>query len=198
MRDRRKEALRDEIVAAARSLFIDVGYDAFSMRKLAEKVGCSAGNLYLYFPGRDDLFRCLIDESFAELQRMIVDSVEASGADPVARLKRGLRTYVEFGLRHPDAYGIAFLVRRPKQRQPIRPHAAFAVLQQIVADCVASRHFRAVDVELASQAVWTAIHGLTSLFIHLPRFPWVDRDQLVTTVIDHAVDPFLRPRKARD
>jgi AcrR family transcriptional regulator len=199
LRERRKEELREEILAAARTLFVQIGYDAFSMRKLAEKVGCSAGNLYLYFPSREELFRCLMDESFAELKQQLVESCEPGPGpvDPVARLKRGMRAYVDFGVSHPDAYGIAFLVRRPQQRDTIKPHAAFSFLQTVVASCVAAKRFRAVDVDLVSQSLWVAIHGLTSLLIHLPQFPWVARDQLMATVIDNAVDPFTRPRKGR-
>ena len=196
-RERRKEALREQIAATARGLFIEVGYDAFSMRKLAERVGCSVGNLYRYFPSREGLFRSLIDESFAELNDTLAGNVVAGTNDVVARLKRGMRAYVDFGLRHPDAYRVAFLVRRPTQHGAIKPHAAFDVLRGIVGECVAARRFRAVDVDLASQTVWAAIHGLTSLLIQLPQFPWVERDELVATVIDNSVAGFLRPKKGQ-
>jgi AcrR family transcriptional regulator len=200
LRQRRKEALREEIITVARNLFMDVGYDAFSMRKLAERVGCSAGNLYLYFPSREVLFRHLIDDSFAELHEMLVRPEGGSGGpaiDPVVQLKRGMRTYIEFGVRHPDAYGVAFLVRRPTEREPIKPHPSFEVLRSIVARCIAAKRFRRVDVELASQILWTSIHGVTSLLIQLPQFPWVASEELVDTVIDNAVAPFTRPPKGR-
>lgn len=196
-REERKEALREQITSAARALFLEVGYEAFTMRKLAARVGCSAGNLYRYFPSREALFRGLIDESFAELNDTLVGSVVARTGDAVVRLKRGMRAYVEFGLRHPDAYRVAFLVRRPAQHGAIEPHAAFDVLRAIVGECVATRRFRAVDVDLASQTVWTAIHGLTSLLIQLPQFPWVEHDALVAAVVDNAVAGFVRPGKRR-
>jgi len=41
---------------------------------------------------------------------------------------------------------------------------------------------------MTSQALWTAIHGVTSLLIVLPRFPWADREQLIDRVIDTAID----------
>src|SRR3954447_17844503 len=93
LRQRRKEELRERILVAARALFVQVGYDAFSMRKLAEEVGCSAGNLYLYFESQEHLFRCLVDDSFAELERDLRAAL-SSHRDPVARLRRGMRAYV--------------------------------------------------------------------------------------------------------
>jgi AcrR family transcriptional regulator len=193
LRQRRKEELRERILVAARALFAQVGYDAFSMRKLADEVGCSAGNLYLYFESQEHLFRCLVDEGFAELERELRAAL-SSHRDPVAQLKRGMRAYVDFGVRHPDAYRIAFLVRRPRQQGAIEPHAAFETLRIAVRACVAARRFRKIDVDLASQALWTALHGVTSLLVQLPQFPWVDTEQLVATVIDHAVQPLLPPK----
>jgi len=191
LRQRRKEELRERILDAARALFVKVGYEAFSMRKLAEKVGCSAGNLYLYFESQEHLFRCLVDDSFAELERELRAAL-TSKHDPVTQLRRGMHAYIDFGLRHPDAYRIAFLVVRPRQHGAIDPHASFKTLRTAVSACVAARRFRKVDVELASQALWTALHGVTSLLVQLPQFPWVDSERLIATVIDHAVEPLLR------
>jgi AcrR family transcriptional regulator len=200
LRERRKQELRARLLDEARALFVKIGYEAFSMRKLAETVGCSAGNLYLYFRSREDLFRCLIDQSFAELEHAVGQSLtaeRAKGADPVVQLKRGLRAYVEFGVTHPDPYRVAFLVRRPSKGGVGKPHAAFDILRAVVKRCVAARSFRATDVELASQALWAAVHGVTSLLIQVPRFPWVEREDLIARVIDSAVDPLTRARKGR-
>jgi AcrR family transcriptional regulator len=196
LRQRRKEELRERIITDARTLFMQGGYEAFSMRKLAEKIGCSAGNIYLYFRSRDELFRCLVDESFDGLNQSILKP-RRRGGDPVQRLRRGLRAYVEFGLRQPDAYRMAFLVRRPDADGPVAPNAAFDVLRNIVGECIQGKRFRAIDVELASQSLWIAVHGLTSLFIQLPEFPWVAREKLITTVIDNAVASFTRTTKGR-
>jgi len=61
-------------------------------------------------------------------------------------------------------------------------------LRDSVRACVEQSHFASPDVEMTSQALWTAIHGVTSLLIVLPRFPWADREQLIDRVIDTAID----------
>jgi hypothetical protein len=50
------------------------------------------------------------------------------------------------------------------------------------------KRFRRMDVDAASQALWAAVHGITSLLIVRPTFPWADRDQLIEQVVDAAVD----------
>lgn len=46
---------RREILDAARELFINEGYEKFTMRKLAQKIGYSPTTIYIYFKGKDDL-----------------------------------------------------------------------------------------------------------------------------------------------
>ena len=38
---------------------------------------------------------------------------------------------------------------------------------------------------------WAAVHGITSLLIARPTFPWVDPEELIGQVIDSAVDNLL-------
>jgi hypothetical protein len=53
-------------------------------------------------------------------------------------------------------------------------------------------------VELTAQAIWAACHGITSLLIQYPQFPWAERKQLIQRVIDSAVDSLLcAPQPAR-
>src|ERR1700674_4570987 len=52
------------------------------------------------------------------------------------------------------------------------------------------------EVELASQTIWTAIHGLVSLLIARPEFPWLERERLIDSVIEGALRA-LRPSAGR-
>jgi len=101
-RHEHKEEFRREILDVARKIFVAQGYENFSMRKLAEKIGYSPGSVYLYFDGKKELFHCLVEESFAHL----LDTLHGlqngqERSDPVEELKQGLWGYVEFGLRNP-------------------------------------------------------------------------------------------------
>lgn len=164
------------------------------MRKLARSIGYSVGSLYVHFDDKEELFRTLVDESFAHLH----DSLEKvmlgpDHADPVRLLKKGMRVYVEFGLANPTDYRVAFLIATPDDRRPYVTHPAFEVLRGAVARCKKEQRFRAVNVELVSQTLWAAIHGITSLLIQRPTFPWVRQETLIRQVIDNAVDSLAIP-----
>ncbi len=47
-RTREKEELRRQIIAAARELFVNEGYENVSMRKIADKIEYSPTTIYLY------------------------------------------------------------------------------------------------------------------------------------------------------
>ena len=46
---RQKEVLRQDILDAARDLFIEEGYENTSMRKIAERIEYSPTTIYYYF-----------------------------------------------------------------------------------------------------------------------------------------------------
>jgi AcrR family transcriptional regulator len=190
-RQRYRDAARQEIVDAARDVFSEVGFESFSMRKLAARAGCSLGAIYLYFEGREALFEALVEDSFAQLLSALEVLRDDAGGGPLAQLRRAMRIYVDFGLEHPSHYRVAFLLRPLDHTGGRQPHAAFGVLRQLVASALAAESAVRVDVETASQALFAAAHGITSLLILRPTFPWVNRDVLIQRVIDSAVDGIM-------
>src|SRR5580693_6963156 len=101
-RQQHKKELRRVILNAARNIFVRQGYEDFSMRKLAEKVEYSPGTVYLHFKNKEELFECLVEESFARLLRTLTSLQNGQQRqDPVNELKRAMRAYVDFGLSNP-------------------------------------------------------------------------------------------------
>src|SRR5947209_8284225 len=193
-RAREKEELRQEIMEAARELFVKEGFENVSMRKIAEKIEYSPTTIYLYFQDKADLLDCICDQTLSNLEGELGRLWQLPG-DPLERLRRGMRAYIEFGLTHPDDYRVAFLTPCPTPtEQPTRCNETgertFDYMRRGVSECVDAGVFRPVDVEVTSQALWAAIHGLTALLVTYPQYPWVDRDTLIDTLIDGAIAGF--------
>jgi len=187
-RQRRQDELRAEILANARELFATKGYEAFSIRTLATKIDCSPATIYLHFTDKYELFEYLVEDSFEQLSAAL-RKLDLDRGDPLQLLKQGARIYVDFGLSNRTAYEFAFILR-PTIRRATRwkPHAAFQILRDLVKRCIAEHRFGPLDVELTSQGLWAAIHGVTALLITRPSFPWVDRNALIARVVDSAID----------
>jgi len=77
------------------------------------------------------------------------------------------------------------------EKRPYTVHGAFESLRYIVGRCVGEKRFRAVDVETTSQALWASVHGITSLLIQRPAFPWVPKKELIAQIINTAVDSLV-------
>jgi AcrR family transcriptional regulator len=202
-RQKHKDELRRIILDAARAIFVNQGYESFSMRKLAEKIEYSPGSIYLHFKNKEELFECLVEESFARLLKTLSDLENGlQGDDPLANLRKGMLAYVEFGLRNQSDYRLAFMLTPPIEKRPYKVHGSFDVLRNMVRRCVEENCFRSVDVETTSQALWASIHGITSLLIQRPAFPWTSKKKLIEQVIHTATDsltaaPNLTERSGR-
>jgi len=195
LRQHHREQLRTAILDAAREEVVREGYEQFSMRKLAGRIGYSPGALYQHFDSKADLLHGLVEEGFEQLLQAL-ERVHDS-EDPVQSLRNKLRAYIEFGLSHPDHYHFAFLMRRERNSEAIKPHAAFDVLRGAVRRCVEQGPFDALDVETTSQTLWATIHGVTSLLIARPDFPWVGQTEVIDSVLDTAIAG-LRTRSTGD
>ena len=193
-REIQRRAVRERILEAARDSMIREGYENFSMRGLARRVGYSPGTIYLYFRDKRDLLDQLIASAFDKLLEML--HAVHDDQDAVRSLRNKLRVYIEFGLQHPNHYHFAFVLRRRRSQEPLVPHPSFDVLRGAVARCIDEGAFHSRDAETTSQVLWATIHGLTSLLIVIPQFPWVEKEELINRLIDTAIDGLSGPGRS--
>lgn len=183
--------LRNLILESARRVFAREGHTKISMRKLASEIGYSPATIYQHFESKAQLLDDLVEESFVGL----LGALEATRQeDPERALKAGLRAYVTFGLENPHHYLFAFMLRGEGQRRVrYRPHAAFDYLRECVDRCLEGGRSGGLDAEIAAQILWASMHGLTSLLLVRPEFPWVDRTILIDVALDRVIGGVLSP-----
>src|SRR5215470_17253597 len=121
-RARQKQLLRQEILDAARELLVRDGYDALSMRKVAERIDYSPTAIYLHFKDKQELVFSLCDETFARLVREL-ETLKRDYPDPLVRLRKGMERYIAFGLKNPNHYIPAFVLPPPPDRDEKRLQA---------------------------------------------------------------------------
>ena len=64
----RAEQQRDRILCAAQRCFVEHGFHAASMAKIAETAGMSPGLIYRYFHGKNEIILAIIERQLAERQ----------------------------------------------------------------------------------------------------------------------------------
>ena len=186
------ETLRDDLLDATERLMIETGRaDAVSIRAIADAVGVTPPSIYLHFPDKESLILAVCERHF-EVFDSVIEDAGGKTADPVESLRRRGRAYVRFGLENPEPYRILFMTRTESAQQRDIVVGAGARAFQHLVDAVQrgidAGVFRPIDPVLAATGVWAAVHGVTSLLISMPGFPWPDVD----TLVDHVCDIQIR------
>jgi AcrR family transcriptional regulator len=177
---------REEILAAALKLFGEHGMHAVTTRQIAASVGISQPSLYAFFPSKQALEAEVCTRAFKELTLRITAGLAAlkRGSSDIRKLGR---IFVDFGLTNPDAYRLAFMVEKPdlvpavsSGDDPILSAGlkAFSLLREAVGLTVGAG-LPPQELELLAQSQWAALHGLVSLLLARPNFPWRKRNRLI-------------------
>jgi AcrR family transcriptional regulator len=170
-REHKKSRIRENILNAARELFVKDGFDGVSMRRVAEKVEYSPTTIYLHFANKEELFRELCHRDFEWLTKVFQST--AISTDPIERLRQIGRAYVEFGIRRPNHYRFMFMVPLPHRQDDQSNHSvhsnpekdAYALLKWTVQQAIDAGCLREElhDAEVISETLWAAAHGVISL-----------------------------------
>ena len=184
------EKLRTQILEAANDLLVETGdQEAVSIRAVAERVGVTPPSIYMHFADKNELIFAVCEQHFEELDR-VVDEAARGATDPLEGLRLRGRAYVQFGLDNPEQYRVLFMSKpaaAPDGFQEERlKGSSFDHLVEAVEPAVAAGVFRGDPVTIAI-CLWVSVHGITSLLLSHPDFPWPDRDQLIDSVLDAAV-----------
>lgn len=196
-KEREQEELRQKILDAASELFAREGYANVSMRKIARKIEYSPTTIYLYFEDKSDLLNQICEETFSNLIKDI-EKIETTYFEPITCLRKGMRTYIDFGLKYPNHYELTFITPLSDYAGDDHPYEgstgqkAFENIVQLVSDSIGASQIKRGDVATISQTLWAGIHGITSLLIAHRDFPFVDKDIL----IDHMIDTLIKGLQA--
>ena len=193
----------NEIIAAAKRLFVKHGYENFTTRKLAERVGLSQTGLYVYFKSKDELLEAVCRATFAGLVGRFRE-IAAKHEDSPELLRHLVEAYVQFGIEHPDEYLITFMLGRsaPKfvrRKDLLRPFERqgigvqlFLLFREQIARMIETGRLRQCDATLVTQAVWAAAHGLVSLMIARPGYLISENRALVAALVGALVEGLHR------
>jgi AcrR family transcriptional regulator len=197
-RHRYKEEFRREILHAARDLFIDVGYEKFSMRRLAEKIDYSPTTIYHYFKNKDDLLFAICEE-VAEQFLDRIRYLRSAQNKPYDTLRQAMLYLIEFAFDNPNQYKVFFLTRpnvygtqREFMKRASMARNSYFEFREIVQACIKAGKLRHMDIDVLTQVLATAPHGLIVMTLYRDSFPWVDRKVLATALVDGLLRGFKK------
>jgi AcrR family transcriptional regulator len=198
-RERERSELRDRILAATRTLMVEGGVEAVTMREVARRVEYSPAALYQHFADKETLIAELCRHDFEELAGLFLSLSREGG--PLAVLCRVGAAYLDFARDFPEHYRFMFMTSKDvppdsdeERQDPARNAYAFlhAVVSEAMDAGLIKREFESShDV---AQLVWAIVHGTAALAVCTPGDeawvewrPWEARARAAVYAGCHAI-----------
>ena len=163
---RERDAIRRDILDAARRLFLSEGYANVSMRKIAEQIEYSPGAIYSYFPGKDDIFLAIGEEGLQQLRAHCAVSGNGTSYEKVRDAFWRLYT---FSKAQPEYFSLIFVDRTVSRIS--RDWEQFASMRELrdeiereIQHCIDEGLFPGAESPAQIfRILWTAMYG-TAVF----------------------------------
>ncbi len=161
---------RRAILDAAEELLVEGGLEAFSMRRLAERCGCTAPTLYHYFRDKPGLIEELLEE---RLRQLVAELRRVRRADDAAANVRALcGAFAAFGLRNPSHYQLLMMNRGTEASESPAGEEARRVLGEPIEELVRCGELPEARLETLRQGLWSLLHGYILLRTTRPEESW--------------------------
>lgn len=159
---------RHEILEAARELYLSEGPEGLTMRRLADRVGVSAGALYRHFDGKQDVLLDVVEEAQKTILRYLTRALE--GSSPWERMSLAFEAYLDFALEKRRLYEVLYATpdflghEELPEDASARARAIRQFWRDRVAECMENGLLAGASPEEVGVTLWAHAHGLVSLY----------------------------------
>ena len=101
----RGAATRQKLLAAAETVFADLGYHDASIVRITEAAGVGQGTFYLYFESKLAIFEHLVEDLNRRVRRAMSEGM-AGTTNRIDAERAGFRAFFEFTAVHPALYRV--------------------------------------------------------------------------------------------
>ena len=182
-KSRERAEREDRIVAAARVVAETEGWDAVTIRRLAQEIEYSQPVLYSHFESRDAIVAAVAIGGFEELATALRSAAGNAngGRDALMEIATA---YITFALSRPALYEAMFIL--PTQLRFAEPETRSELRAGFDAIAAAVSPFCA-DAEIVTETFWAVLHGLAELERSGRIRPGI-RDKRIALVVQAIVD----------
>jgi AcrR family transcriptional regulator len=147
------------IIAAARQIAEREGWNAVTIRRLAEEIEYSQPVIYSHFENKEAIVAAVAVEGFLEITAVFQEAA-ARGADDRGAVENVATAYLAFARTHAALYEAMFTLptglRFAEVETRLELRGAFAALAAVVEPFT-------TDLELTTETFWACLHGLVEL-----------------------------------
>jgi AcrR family transcriptional regulator len=195
-REREKEARKNQILKAARTLLLKKGLHETTMNQIARLSELSVGTIYLYYRNKEDIFAALQAEGLELMNRQVAEAV-AAVTSPEDKIRTIAQTYLEFSEKQKNYYDIInYFLSTPEQVFPARlknriDRTGGKILQfcfEAIEEGIRTGAFRKVNARKHTIWLWGMLHGLIQ-FKKLEKT--ILKNENYGSLVQYAIENFL-------
>lgn len=161
---RRQEERREQIVAAARDLAEVQGWEAVTIRRLADAIEHSQPVLYGHFPqGRTQIVTAVALAGFVELAAALTGSMSGGTQSDADRVRSLVIAYRDYAHRYPATYDAMFLLPVVVEFASTDTPAVMQESFDVITETLRCLDNPPPDINTAAEVFWGAVHGLVAL-----------------------------------
>lgn len=148
---------RQQLVEAARAVFLRKGYHATTVRDIGRQAGFTQGTIYNYVRSKSDILYLVCDEVVRAYQEAVARAVEGV-TDPASRLSSALRAVVEVLYEHQDAILLLYQESHALDRRSLhgilaRVSEYIETFERLLTDAAREGRIAPVNARLAANVV---------------------------------------------
>jgi AcrR family transcriptional regulator len=189
--------LREEILVAAEALVDERGGYDLGMREVAARTGVTTPAVYKHFENRNDLLYAVAARKLAGVARAM-DQATIGVDNPAERIRlRGL-AYLDYALNNRANYRLLYMGNPEEMPDWFSPERLISDtgLSSMITDAqaaIAAGQFSAeYPPAVLACLLWMSLHGVASLLIALPTFPYPPLPYLVDQMMKLLAEGFTQ------
>jgi AcrR family transcriptional regulator len=162
---RQKEEVRANILQASWQTVLEEGWQALSIRKIADAIEYSVPVIYSHFENKDAILLEFTREGFQKLS-VELQKAKDSKKDPCAQLEAMARAYWNFAFSEKEFYQLMFGLGIPtcdKLNQVEEIRALSQVMISSIEKAIETGNNPGADKHLKFRTYWSILHGLVSI-----------------------------------
>ena len=190
-KQRHKEGIRESIIQAAWEIVQAEGWQALSIRKIADAIEYSIPVIYTHYENKDAI---LLDFTKQGFRKLNVELTEARDQEqsPAGELEKMAQAYLDFAFRNKEYYQLMYGLGMPTC-ETVRQVAELSQFTNLVQGSIkaliaAGDKTGKVDPFLKFHTFWSLLHGLVSINLVNRACP----DEMQNLVLKDAVQGFIK------
>lgn len=187
---KQKATVREAILEAARNIILKEGWQAVSMRKIADAIGYSLPVVYNHFENKDAILEEFVKQGFEMLSEVMLNT-KAQYIEPISQLTNMAIAYFEFAFAQREYYQMMFGLGMPscERVNQINEIAKFGSILIYTIQKLKSTEIVDENTILKFHTFWSILHGLSSInMVNITATP----TEMQQRVLLDAVEGFIQ------